>query len=37
MLAELLIAFDGSDAAAAAVTSAGALFPGAQGRVLTGL
>ena len=36
MPTELLIAFDGSDAAEAAVTSAGALFPGAQGRVLTG-
>jgi nucleotide-binding universal stress UspA family protein len=30
-----LIAFDGSDSAEAAVTSAGALFPGAEGRVLT--
>ena len=35
MATRLLIAFDGSDAAEAAVTSAGALFPGAQGRVLT--
>lgn len=35
MSTRLLIAFDGSDAAEAAVTSAGALFPGAQGRVLT--
>jgi nucleotide-binding universal stress UspA family protein len=35
MPTELLLAFDGSDAAEAAVTSAGALFPGAQGRVLT--
>ena len=35
MPARLLIAFDGSEPAQAAVTTAGALFPGAQGRVLT--
>src|SRR4029079_5712431 len=35
MPATLLIAFDGSVSAEAAVTSAGTLFPRAQGRVLT--
>ena len=35
MAASLLIAFDGSPAAAAAVRAAGALFPGARGTVLT--
>ena len=35
MAASLLIAFDGSAAAEAAVRAAGALFPGARATVLT--
>ena len=35
MTASLLIAFDGSGAAEAAVRAAGALFPGARATVLT--